>query len=167
VRPHDVSIKVYTEGMTLPKKPIGLLTNSDKARFWAKVDTSGDCWEWTAYRDAAGYGIFQLGKTGPRKAHRVSWALTNGEPDPALVIDHLCRNRACVNPDHMEQVTQRSNVLRGTAPAAQQARRTECRHGHPLSGSNLMVSRGRRICRTCHRASNLRSIARRKAAQNG
>lgn len=102
---------------------MGERTFSD--RFWSKVDKSGTCWLWTASIRATGYGQFRVGKR-TRDAHRVAWELTNGSVPDGLQLDHLCRNRACVRPDHLEPVTQRENILRGTAPTAVNAVKTHC-----------------------------------------
>ncbi len=79
-----------------------------------------------------------------------------GAIGPTLVVDHLCRNRLCVNPEHMEPVTNVENVMRGNSPLAQRARMTHCKNGHELSGSNLIARQvGRshqRRCRTCQKA---------------
>lgn len=76
-------------------------------------------------------------------------ALVGPVPD-GLVIDHLCRNRGCVNPDHLEAVTQQVNAIRGIGPAARNAKAVECIDGHALSGANLYVTKdGRRQCREC------------------
>lgn len=81
----------------------------------------------------------------------MSHELHKGPIPEGLVIDHLCRNRGCVNPDHLEAVTQRENILRGEGLAAANARKTHCPKGHPYSGENLYVvpSSGRRQCRIC------------------
>lgn len=81
-------------------------------RFWAKVDKSGDCWEWTASKGSHGYG--QIGRGAPSKAvllaHRVSYEIANGPIPHGMVIDHICHNRGCVNPDHLRVVTQKQNL---------------------------------------------------------
>ena len=108
------------------------------------------CWEWQGPLNRNGYGLFYLSKT--RAAHRVSYEFFVGLIPEGLQIDHLCRNRACVNIEHLEIVTHRENCLRGTSPLAVNARRTHCVHGHPLSGKNLAIGyRGDRICKACHR----------------
>lgn len=103
---------------------------SDTDRFWGRVDRSGDCWAWTGAHHVEGYGEFQM--DGRRlRAHRVAWEWAHGPIPVGLEPDHLCRNRACVNPDHLELVTHRVNILRGLAPTAINAAKTECPRGHP------------------------------------
>jgi hypothetical protein len=114
------------------------------ARFWAKADKSDGCWQWIAFRDSRGYGrIFFHGES--HYAHRVSYALAFGAIPAGLQIDHLCRNRACINPAHLEAVTARENVLRGEGMGAKNARRTHCKRGHALP------SGARRVCQPCRR----------------
>lgn len=106
------------------------------------------CWLWTRAYDGPGYGRLLVGgrKTG---AHRLSYEAFVGSIGPGLQVDHLCRNRACVNPSHLEVVTSRINTLRGQGPSAQHARKATCRRGHPYSGANLRVWAGRRYCHAC------------------
>jgi len=126
-------------------------TSTEEARFWSYVQKTDDCWIWIGVR-SGGYGRYTFrGKlTG---AHRFYYELVNGPIAEGLQIDHLCRNRACVNPDHLEPVTIGENVLRGIGRSAQNARKTECLRGHPLNGSNLYIDpRGQRCCIICQRA---------------
>lgn len=81
-------------------------------RFWEKVDASGDCWVWTRGCIGDGYGAAYVGKRQVL-AHRRSWEMLVGPIPFGQVLDHLCHNRRCVNPDHMESVDRRTNVLRG------------------------------------------------------
>lgn len=108
------------------------------------IDGNG-CWEWVGAR-SAGYGGIMVG--GKRVgAHRYVYEQLVGQIPKGLSLDHLCRNHACVNPDHLEPVTHRVNVLRGIGEAAKNAAKTYCKRGHELERDR----RGRRWCRTCHR----------------
>lgn len=122
----------------------------EERRLLEKIHFSDDCWLWTAAL-SKGYGSFRT-TAGMRKAHRLVWEHYVGPIPEGLVLDHLCRQRACVNPDHLEVVTHGENILRGEGLAAQQVKRTHCPRGHPYDGDNLYVSpRGARFCRTCLR----------------
>jgi hypothetical protein len=111
--------------------------------------TADGCWEWTASRTSQGYGwIHNPG--GSQKAHVAVWESTVGPKTPGLELDHLCRNRLCINPDHLEEVTHAENMRR-SEPS--NTKKTHCRHGHPFDGENLMVlPSGERRCRVCSRA---------------
>ncbi|MFF8534104.1 HNH endonuclease signature motif containing protein [Streptomyces sp. NPDC015532] len=119
-------------------------------RFLDKIrDAEGGCWEWTGHVKPNGYGQVRINRR-PLHAHRVAYEALRGSIPDGLVIDHLCRNRRCVNPDHLEPVTHRTNILRGTGPAARNARRTHCIRGHRFDAANTYVApNGARNCRTC------------------
>jgi hypothetical protein len=123
--------------------------------FWAKVNKTDGCWEWTRGK-SWGYGVHTSG--GKRhKAHRFAYELLVGPIPGGLTLDHLCRNRGCVNPTHLEPVTNRENILRGSSPAATRARQTECKNGHPFDEANTYRDpRGYRECRICKVAYNRR-----------
>ena len=107
------------------------------------------CWEWTGCRSPRGYGRFRWDQGRGDAAHRYAYERFLGPIPDGLVIDHLCRNPGCVNPGHLEAVTQRENVLRGVGLFAQQARRTHCPRGHIYAGDNVRVQGGSRVCLTC------------------
>ena len=87
-----------------------------------------------------------------RRAHRLYYELEKGPIPKGLTLDHLCRVRCCVNPDHLEPVTLVENVMRGESLFAQQVKRTHCPQGHPYAGDKLRITRkGERKCRTCDR----------------
>jgi hypothetical protein len=120
-------------------------------RFWSKVDKTETCWLWTASIDGDGYGWFRLyGRL--ERSHRIAYELLIGPIPDGLQLDHLCRNRGCVNPDHLEPVPLIENVMRGEGPMAVNARKTHCIHGHEFTDANTDRSeRGHRRCVTCRR----------------
>lgn len=141
------------------REPLGTLSPKLTARFEArirKVKTTG-CWLWTGAVRAAdatnggGYGRVWNGRK-VEYAHRVSYVHYR-EPIPeGTELDHLCRNRSCVNPWHLETVTRSVNQRRGVGASARNARKTHCPHGHPYDDANTIItSQGSRVCRTCHR----------------
>lgn len=121
-------------------------------QFWDHVDASGDCWEWVGYRDPRGYGRVRP-QEGGSLAHRVAWTLLCGPIPKGLTLDHLCRNHSCVNPAHLEPVTQRLNALRGFGWAGRHARKTHCVNGHLFDSSNTRLrdhdGHPERVCIAC------------------
>jgi hypothetical protein len=111
-------------------------------------DRVDDCWEWTGRTSASGYGVVAIGHTEKRRAHRVMYELVVGPIPEGLQIDHLCRVRNCVNPDHLEPVTHAENLLRGMSPAMVAHRTGICQRGHSLEDA-ITKPNGWRNCRTC------------------
>ena len=114
-------------------------------RFWSKVDKTPTCWNWTGAKTREGYGHLQLDRRY-LMAHRVAYEDAKGPIPRDKTLDHLCRNHACVNPDHLEPTDRGENVRRGFVL------KTHCKNGHPLTEGNLRSSKdGRWRCLTCHR----------------
>lgn len=140
----------------------GAAVQSTEERFWSKVNRTETCWEWTAGKKPAGYGAFADGYTTVL-AHRFAYQMLVGPVPPGLHLDHLCRNRACVNPDHLEPVTTQENTRRGEAGGKWQRQITHCPQGHPYDAVNTYLDKlGHRNCRECMRASNRESARRRR-----
>lgn len=130
-------------------------------RFWHNVhhEALTGCWLWGGYLSDDGYSKFFLAKKY-RFGHRVSYLVHVGEIPIGLVIDHKCRNRSCVNPDHLEPVTNDENMRRG-----HHATKAACKWGHPLHGDNMALrsranGKSQRVCRTCEREKYTPKIAR-------
>ena len=130
------------------------------------------CIEWTGGLNGVGYGQFYRGRTsldetGKGYAHRWSYEFFVGPIPEGMHLDHLCRNTKCVNPEHLEPVTIRENLMRGTGASARHAVKTHCPEGHPYSGDNLYQhpTKGQRYCRACGRRRAQDKRDRKKAAR--
>lgn len=129
----------------------------------ANIDATGDCWEWIGSHDARGYGLLWLDGRH-QKAHRLVYAALVGDI-PEQSLDHLCRNRTCVNPDHLEPVSLVVNTLRGYGMAMRNARSRTCRQGHPFDTlRDHGTGRLARSCLTCTRAAKRAYKARQRVA---
>lgn len=135
-------------------------------RFWAKVTKTDDCWIWTGHRATNGYGRFRKNQESPNEgAHRISYELLVGPVPAGLDLDHLCRRRECVRPEHLEPVTRSENLRRGLTG---QREATVCRQGHLLVGTNVYHradrarknGRPRRECVLCRQLAGQRHAAR-------
>lgn len=120
-------------------------------RFWSHVDKGRGCWTWTGARSTGGYGRVHWNGRG-LQAHRVAYELLVGPIPDGLQLDHLCRNRACVRPGHLEPVTLPENLARGVGPSAINSLATTCPQGHPYDGENTYAWRSSRMCRACRTA---------------
>lgn len=141
-------------------------------RFWRRIDQGKpeECWPWTGALTPKGYGRFSPRVGGRAKhvfAQRYAYESQRGPVPEGLVIDHLCRNRACCNPAHLEPVSVATNLHRGETWAARNAAKTACLNGHPFDAENTYVSpKGSRECRTCRREAG-RRWDQKKAARRG
>lgn len=121
------------------------------------------CWVFQGAKNRKGYGHFSVnGKT--QRAHRVSWLIHKGEIPTDLVIDHLCRNRACINPDHLRLVTNKENVLCGIGICAKNKAKQLCQNGHPFK-----FYKNQRYCQVCHQSAKrkrLKALAMTKTTQS-
>ena len=133
-------------------------------------EPNSGCWLWDGSLSTSGYastGVYRSDRNQAvtTHAHIVLYEILVGPVPHGLELDHVCRQRSCVNPRHLEPVTHQVNVLRGAAPTADNARRSVCVNGHPLTPDNLvtsMMDRGR-FCRTCHNARVMRYTRNRRA----
>lgn len=148
-----------------PLMKLALRGEPAPVRFWVKVDKDGPlssyaphlgpCWLWMASLNDGGYGTFHAG-AGRHivSAYRWAWEDANGPVPPGLTLDHLCRVRACVNPDHLEPVTRGENTMRGDTLSSRNAAKTHCPRGHAYDAANTYILPSRptaRYCRACQR----------------
>jgi hypothetical protein len=126
---------------------------------YTEIDPDTGCWWWNGCKDRSGYGsATHEGMGWP--AHRLTYTLLVGEIPHGLVIDHLCRNPSCVNPDHLEPVSHAININRGINA---NRNKTRCKNGHPYIETNTRVVSGSRRCMICKRASDARGRERKRA----
>ena len=134
----------------LPNLPLETILS----RFTRKGDD--ECWPWSGRRGSRGYGRFtttsRTRKSQVFAAHRLVYAALKGPIPDGMQLDHLCRNRMCVNPSHLEPVTARENTRRGISVPGVNSRKTHCIRGHSFSEANTRLrANGSRQCRTCDR----------------
>lgn len=136
-----------------------MLSEWQKASFWSRVrmgsmgHRGAECWMWIGGFSGEGYGSCTFDGT-THAAHRLAYELLVGPIPEGLYIDHLCRTRGCVNPRHMQPVTNAENIRRGIAADRNRelaAARMTCGAGHPWDEDNTAFAAGRRSCRTCQR----------------
>ena len=140
--------------------------HSPHYRFWVRVEQGANgCWEWQGSLSSSGYG--QVKRGGKHfMCHRIAWEDIKGPIPAGYEVDHLCRNRRCVNPQHLECVSHKENCLRGISPWAKNAKKTHCPQGHEYVEENIFRYRNKgRECLTCkrQRAAQLAKTPERKA----
>lgn len=136
---------------------------STEERFFSKVAEVGGCWEWLAFVSPSGYGGFSVGTGKFVSAHRWAYEFLVGPIPDGLQLDHLCRNRKCVNPEHLEPVTAKENVDRGQLGYLN---RDVCKNGHNINDPSNVYARpsdGAKQCRQCNREAQARYKARKRA----
>ena len=161
--------KAITLDQPYPALIVAGVKGSDADRFWSKVDAGAEdsCWHWTGSRHERGYGLFRVGSRTDGsarlvRAHRLAYELTIGPIPDGLVIDHVCMNPPCVNPTHLEAVTQAENMRRFAA------KRSACQNGHPWTDDSFVVTgQGHRTCAVCLSSSRARAKERRRAVLRG
>jgi hypothetical protein len=114
-----------------------------------EVQIGQACWIWRG-KENSRYGRISFGGK-IHKSHRLSYETFVGPIPAGLVLDHLCRNEMCVNPEHLEPVTEKVNILRGQGVAAKNSRKTQCKNDHEFTEANTLMNNGRRVCRECKR----------------
>lgn len=120
------------------------------AGVWYACIPEAGCWMWMRAVGRDGYGKIKVSKR-QMGAHRASYELFKGAIPDGMDLDHLCRNRTCVNPDHLEAVSERVNVVRGMSPVGMNSRKTHCKRGHPFDEENTLRVPAGRQCKTCIR----------------
>ena len=122
-------------------------------KYWDRIEKTETCWNWKTWITDKGYGMLEC--NGKRIfAHRFVYEALVGKIPAGLVIDHLCRNTRCVNPTHLEPVTNAENLRRGYCVSAVNSRKKHCKYGHELAGDGIQLFRGERICRACRKRRN-------------
>lgn len=132
-------------------------TESEIERFFALIGNQTEfyCWPWLGFFDKDGYPLFRRQNGSSCRAQRYSYETFRTTIPDRLVTDHICRNKICVNPFHLQAVTDKVNLLRGNGACALNSRKRICKWGHPLSGENLITYKYKnsifRACRECRR----------------
>lgn len=155
--------------------PVPLVDREAKDRFLSKIEVNPEngCHDWIGPVSVYGYGSHWVkGEEGWKKyyVHRLAYVLAHGELREDMTLDHLCRNRACCNPEHLEPVSLKKNIMRGDSPSAHHSRKTHCHRGHEFTKENTGIYKGAkgkpmRRCKKC--TSDRRKKNRLSCKENG
>jgi len=142
---------IWYNSLSMPRLKATIMERFEKSMVVSESHTHAGtpCWDWISrFNGVDGYGLAKCNRKNIL-AHRLSYELHIGPIPEGMCLDHLCRNRKCVNPDHLEPVTLKENIKRGWAA---RPRVTHCKYGHPYAGDNLRITpHGKRVCRACQR----------------
>lgn len=141
--------------------PIPLFKNHEKFLSKIRINSESECWEWRGCLTKQGYGIYGLlngDKYKTHPAHRVSYSIFKGELSEILVLDHVCKNKACVNPEHLREVLHVINVTENSfSPSALNKLKITCKRGHELSKDNVYIQPSRPHTRSCIKCKTIHS----------
>lgn len=126
-----------------------------------RVKKTDNCWVWDGYISKYGYGRVKVNYKF-KHVHRAVYEMLVSPIQDGLVLDHLCRNRACCNPSHLEPVTVKENILRGIGLASINSKKTCCKYGHPYDADNTYILKNKRYCKICERAKTKRLRSQKK-----
>jgi hypothetical protein len=165
----ELAAVLASAGWTFARQPVRYRDSRLPDRFWTRVTPKRfGCWIWEGGKDSNGYSFISWEGRNIR-GHQLAYQQLVGPVPEGLQLDHLCERKACVNPNHLEPVTQIVNILRSaTSVPGMNARKSHCKYGHPFSQENTYrTSRGHRQCRSCRRARRVGSLTHKDGENDG
>ncbi len=137
------------------------MSGFNEANFWSQVNKTDNCWLWTGFVNKRGYGEYASPYLTTRLVHRIAYGLIKGEL-PDMPLDHMCREKTCCNPAHLEPVSNLTNVRRSNI-GQHWANKTHCPKGHAYDEENTIRYKGSRTCRECKNKANRERMRERRA----
>lgn len=146
---YQLELRRRTHGILSSMKTLAIPL-FDHFRLLSKVSVvESGCWEWQGYKKKSGYGEMSINNK-LFIVHRLSYSVFKKPIDENLVIDHICRNRSCINPEHLREVTQKENVLENSLSIQSvNSKKTHCKNGHEFSVENMIYNPTGRECKIC------------------